>query len=219
VVPMKKLAFCLGLAAWLAHPPARAADLPSSLASATATMQGAYTFLHENPELGKKEFKAHDYLIDALKGLGFTQFVTSAKAPTAVIAVLDSGQTGPVIALRAEMDARPLEAGAVEPASHAPRSHVDGLMHLVGGWRGGDPIESFDMADYDLLHDLLVKTTMYVTRAFHDALAEGGDGGFARVDAKFGEDAVGAALADLVGDGPLPSFAAGVVGEEDGPLV
>ncbi len=62
--------------------------------------------------------------------------------------------------------------------------HVDGLMHLVGGWRGGDPIESFDMADYDLLHDLLVKTTMYVTRAFHDALAEGGNGRFAIVSSK-----------------------------------
>ena len=62
--------------------------------------------------------------------------------------------------------------------------HVDGLMHLVGGWRGGDPIESFDLADYDWLHDLLVKTTMYVTRAFHDALAESGRGRFAIVSSK-----------------------------------
>ncbi len=61
---------------------------------------------------------------------------------------------------------------------------VDGLMHLVGGWRGGDPIESFDLADYDFLHDLLVKTTMYVSRAFHDALAESGAGRFAIVSSK-----------------------------------
>jgi len=129
---MRKLASCLTLAAWLAHTPAWAADLPSSLARTTEIVQDAYTFLHENPELGKKELKAHDYLLDALKRLGFTQFVTSAKAPTAVIAVLDSGRAGPVVALRAEMDARPLEAGAVEPASHAPRSHIDGLMHNCG---------------------------------------------------------------------------------------
>jgi NAD(P)-dependent dehydrogenase (short-subunit alcohol dehydrogenase family) len=61
---------------------------------------------------------------------------------------------------------------------------VDGLMHLVGGWRGGDPIESFDLGDYEFLHDLLVKTTMYVTRAFHDALVESGNGRFAIVSSK-----------------------------------
>jgi len=58
---------------------------------------------------------------------------------------------------------------------------VDGLMHLVGGWRGGDPIQSFDLGDYELLHELLVRTTMYVTRAFHDALAESGRGRFALI--------------------------------------
>jgi NAD(P)-dependent dehydrogenase (short-subunit alcohol dehydrogenase family) len=62
--------------------------------------------------------------------------------------------------------------------------HVDGMMHLVGGWRGGDPIESFDLADYDFLHSLLVKTTMFVSRAFHDALAESGNGRFAIVSSK-----------------------------------
>jgi NAD(P)-dependent dehydrogenase (short-subunit alcohol dehydrogenase family) len=58
---------------------------------------------------------------------------------------------------------------------------VDGLMHLVGGWRGGDPLASFDLADYEWLHDLLVRTVMYVTRAFHDALTESGRGRFALV--------------------------------------
>lgn len=61
---------------------------------------------------------------------------------------------------------------------------VDGMMHLVGGWRGGDPIESFDLGDYEFLHDLLVRTTMYVSRAFHDALAESGRGRFAIVSSK-----------------------------------
>jgi len=58
---------------------------------------------------------------------------------------------------------------------------VDGLLHLVGGWRGGDPIESFDLGDYDWLHDLLVKTLQYSTRAFHDALIESGNGRFALI--------------------------------------
>ena len=58
---------------------------------------------------------------------------------------------------------------------------VDGLLHLVGGWRGGDPIESFDMADYEWLHDLLVRTLQNASRAFHDALTESEHGRFALV--------------------------------------
>lgn len=58
---------------------------------------------------------------------------------------------------------------------------VDGLMHLVGGWRGGEPLATFDLADYEWLHDLLVRTVMYTTRAFHDALTESGNGRFALV--------------------------------------
>jgi NAD(P)-dependent dehydrogenase (short-subunit alcohol dehydrogenase family) len=58
---------------------------------------------------------------------------------------------------------------------------VDGLLHLVGGWRGGDPIESFDMDDYEWLHDLLVRTLQNASRAFHGALTESGNGRFALV--------------------------------------
>src|SRR5690348_18428753 len=42
---------------------------------------------------------------------------------------------------------------------------VDGLLHLVGGYRGGDPIHSFDLGDYELLHDLLVRTLQHTSRA------------------------------------------------------
>jgi NAD(P)-dependent dehydrogenase (short-subunit alcohol dehydrogenase family) len=55
---------------------------------------------------------------------------------------------------------------------------IDGLVHLVGGWRGGDPIESFDLADYEFLHDLLVRTVQLATRAFHSALTASAIGRF-----------------------------------------
>ncbi|HEX4736706.1 MAG TPA: M20 family metallopeptidase [Allosphingosinicella sp.] len=92
----------------------------------------AYDYLHRNPELGKKEVKAHDYLTAKLKALGFTNFAPSPSLPTAVIAVLDTGRPGPTIALRSEMDARPLPNGGVEPASHSPRSEIAGVMHNCG---------------------------------------------------------------------------------------
>src|SRR5215207_8563699 len=48
---------------------------------------------------------------------------------------------------------------------------VDGLMHLVGGWRGGAPLHEAPLSDWDLLHDLLIRTVQHTTRAFHDQIA------------------------------------------------
>jgi NAD(P)-dependent dehydrogenase (short-subunit alcohol dehydrogenase family) len=60
---------------------------------------------------------------------------------------------------------------------------VDGLLHLVGGYRGGDPIDSFDLADYEFLHGLLVRTLQLTTRAFHAPLATSDHGRFILVSA------------------------------------
>jgi NAD(P)-dependent dehydrogenase (short-subunit alcohol dehydrogenase family) len=60
---------------------------------------------------------------------------------------------------------------------------VDGLLHLVGGYRGGDPIQAFDLADYDFLHGLLVRTLQLTTRAFHRALTQSDHGRFVLVSA------------------------------------
>lgn len=62
--------------------------------------------------------------------------------------------------------------------------HVDGLVHLVGGWRGGQPLHEAPLADWDLLHDLLVRTVQHTTRAFHDQLVAGDHGRFVLVSAK-----------------------------------
>lgn len=61
---------------------------------------------------------------------------------------------------------------------------VDGLVHLVGGWRGGAPLHEAPLSDWDLLHDLLIRTVQHTTRGFHDALAASPAGRFALVSAK-----------------------------------
>jgi NAD(P)-dependent dehydrogenase (short-subunit alcohol dehydrogenase family) len=61
---------------------------------------------------------------------------------------------------------------------------VDGLVHLVGGWRGGEPLHEAPLADWELLHDLLVRTVQHSTRAFHDQLAASAHGRFVLVSAK-----------------------------------
>jgi len=69
-------------------------------------------------------------------------------------------------------------------ALHERFGRVDGLLHLVGGWRGGQPLHEAPLADWDLLHDLLVRTVQHTTRAFHDALVGSEHGRFVLVSAK-----------------------------------
>jgi NAD(P)-dependent dehydrogenase (short-subunit alcohol dehydrogenase family) len=51
---------------------------------------------------------------------------------------------------------------------------VDALVHLVGGWRGGEPIASAPIDDDAFLHDVLVRTVQLATRAFLPALLASG---------------------------------------------
>jgi NAD(P)-dependent dehydrogenase (short-subunit alcohol dehydrogenase family) len=60
---------------------------------------------------------------------------------------------------------------------------VDGLVHLVGGWRGGQPLHEAPLSDWDLLHDLLIRTVQHTTRAFHDQIVAN-RGRFVLVSAK-----------------------------------
>jgi NAD(P)-dependent dehydrogenase (short-subunit alcohol dehydrogenase family) len=71
--------------------------------------------------------------------------------------------------------------GAWPPALRERFGHLDGLLHLVGGWRGGEPIATAPLDDYAFLHDLLVRTVQHATRAFYDDLAGSGRGRFVLV--------------------------------------
>ncbi len=61
---------------------------------------------------------------------------------------------------------------------------VDGMLHLVGGWRGGKPLHEAPLADWELLHDLLIRTVQHTSRAFHDALLDSEQGRFVLISAK-----------------------------------
>jgi NADP-dependent 3-hydroxy acid dehydrogenase YdfG len=95
---------------------------------------------------------------------------------------------------------------------------VDVVLHLVGGYRGGTAISDIAPADWDFLHEMLVRTTLNVVRAFAAPLKSDGRGRFIGVSspkslapsargalyaaAKAGSDALVLALADeLKGSG------------------
>jgi NAD(P)-dependent dehydrogenase (short-subunit alcohol dehydrogenase family) len=70
--------------------------------------------------------------------------------------------------------------GAAEWASSL--GPVDGLLHLVGGWRGGPTIEQMELGDLELLEQLLFHSVVHTTRAFAPLLkAAGARGRFALV--------------------------------------
>lgn len=62
-----------------------------------------YDYLHTIPEVGMKEFKTSAYLADELEKLGFK--VQRNVGGTGVVGVFETGVPGPVVGVRADMDA------------------------------------------------------------------------------------------------------------------
>ncbi|MDT3399024.1 SDR family NAD(P)-dependent oxidoreductase, partial [Streptomyces sp. B1866] len=60
---------------------------------------------------------------------------------------------------------------------------IDGLVHLVGGWRGGKTFPDAPLADWETLHGLLIRTVQHTSLAFHDALCRSGKGRYVLVSA------------------------------------
>ncbi|MGC6387491.1 amidohydrolase [Ewingella sp. S1.OA.A_B6] len=63
-----------------------------------------YQHLHQIPELGFVEFKTSAYIAAALETAGF-KVTRNVNGTTGIVAEFDSGKPGPVMALRADMDA------------------------------------------------------------------------------------------------------------------
>jgi len=89
---------------------------------------------HQYPELSNREFKTAEKIAAHLKGLGME--VTTGVAHTGVVALLKGGLPGPVIALRADIDALPVtERVDIPYASKAIGEYNGnevGVMHACG---------------------------------------------------------------------------------------
>jgi len=89
---------------------------------------------HQYPELSNREFKTAEYIANHMNNLGFE--VQTGVAKTGVVAVLDSGKPGPVIGLRADMDALPVPEQNDLPWKSKLRGKFNGedvpVMHACG---------------------------------------------------------------------------------------
>lgn len=82
--------------------------------------------LHRYPELGWEERRTAGKVCDTLEALGIP--FRSGVAETGVVAELPGRREGPYIALRADMDALPIQ----EETGLAFSSSIDGVMHACG---------------------------------------------------------------------------------------
>ncbi len=90
--------------------------------------------LHENPELSNREFQTAEYVATHLRALGLE--VQTGVAHTGVVGILRGGQPGPVVGLRADMDALPVTERVEIPfASKVTTTYLgteSGVMHACG---------------------------------------------------------------------------------------
>ena len=82
--------------------------------------------LHQFPELSGEEHDTSETVQEKLDEQGIP--FTAGYAGTGVLGVIEGGRTGKTVALRADMDALPIQ----EENDHAFVSRVDGVMHACG---------------------------------------------------------------------------------------
>jgi amidohydrolase len=90
--------------------------------------------IHQHPELGNMETRTAKLVADHLRTLGFE--VKTGVAGTGVVGVLKGGRPGPVVALRADMDALPVKEENNLPFRSQVTSTYQGrpvgVMHACG---------------------------------------------------------------------------------------
>ncbi|HMI79851.1 MAG TPA: amidohydrolase [Ferruginibacter sp.] len=108
---MKKIKYIIVFVATFCATNASAQALTNTIDTKATAIQNQLTqwrrYLHQHPELGNREFKTAAYIVDQLQGLGLE--IKTGIGKTGVVAILKGGKPGPVIALRADMDALPVK--------------------------------------------------------------------------------------------------------------
>ncbi len=111
-----------------------AADIDKLAAQIDAKVVAWRRDIHQHPELGNREFRTSKLVADHLKSLGLV--VRTGVAHTGIVAILKGDRPGPVVALRADMDALPVAEQVDLPfASHEHTMYNGqdvGVMHACG---------------------------------------------------------------------------------------
>src|SRR5579862_705544 len=115
-------------------PPSISTEVDRLAAQVTPKVVAWRRDIHQHPELGNREFRTSKLVADHLRALGLE--VRTGIAHTGVVGVLRGGKPGPVVALRADMDALPVTESTGLPFASTERTTYNGLdvgvMHACG---------------------------------------------------------------------------------------
>jgi len=133
---------------------------------------------HQHPELGNREFRTSAIIAEHLESLGME--VETGIAHTGVVGILRGGRPGPVVALRADMDALPVEERVDLPFASRVRTQYNGqdvgVMHACGH----DNHMAILMGAASVLADMqeeLPGTIMFIFQPAEEGAPEGEEGG------------------------------------------
>ena len=160
--------------------------------------------IHRHPELGYQEFETAKLIADTLNHSGID--VRTGIASTGVIGHL--GDRGPMIALRADMDALPIQE--LNEVSYA--SQVPGIMHACGH----DAHVAMLLGAATLLKD--VELDGQVRLVFQPA-EEGHDGGGPAAASRMIQEGVLEGVEAIFSLHVEPDLKAGLVDCQDGPIM
>lgn len=131
VLPVLALAIAAAL-------PVRAAELAATVDERVRALEGKVIewrrHVHQNPELSNRETHTAQLVADHMRRLGME--VKTGVAKTGVIGLLKGGKPGPVVALRADMDALPVVEESDLPFKSTVKAEYlgqqVGVMHACG---------------------------------------------------------------------------------------
>ncbi|MBV9989542.1 MAG: amidohydrolase [Chitinophagaceae bacterium] len=130
---MRRFLFLLMLSAISAAAQNLPANYEQLVKAATPDVVAWRRYFHQHPELGNREVNTAKTIQEKLTGWGIPSRIV---AKTGVVGVLKGGKPGPVIALRADMDALPVtERGSLSFKSTATGEYNGqpvGVMHACG---------------------------------------------------------------------------------------
>jgi amidohydrolase len=222
VVAMMAALFALGA---VAPAPALGQEGTAALSTAeiervSAAMVDVRHDLHRNPELGNREFRTAALVAEHLEALGLE--VHTGIAHTGVVGILRGAHAGPVVAVRADMDALPVtEATGLPWASTVTTTYLGrevGVMHACGH----DVHTAVQMGVAELLaglRDRLAGTVMFIFQPAEEGAPPGEEGGaelmlaeglfdLLRPDAVFGLHTAGAMDVGTLSYAVGPAYAA-----------
>lgn len=134
--------------------------------------------IHEHPELANREFRTAALITEHLETLGME--VRTKIAHTGVVGILRGGEPGPVVALRADMDALPVEEQVDLPFASRVRAEYMGQEVPVMHACGHDLHVAILMGVAEVLSDMrdeLPGTVIFVFQPAEEGAPPGEEGG------------------------------------------